>query len=330
MLDMIDLDSADRKILYELDLNARIPITKLARKLRLSREKVNYRINNLIKLGVIRKFVTMIDPTKLGYTVYKFFFKFQGLSREKEDKLIAYLTNNNYIYWFASARGKWDLNMTAFAKDINHLDEILSDFFSEYGKYILQQDFNTTLNVGILSKSWLIQDKIHRKEITFWGNKIEDIKLDKLDTELLRVIANNARMNATDLARKIKSTERAVIYRLRALEKIGVILGYTTSLDLSILKMQFFKATINFNFLSKHDKERIMEYCKDNINIGFLIFCVGSWFLELEFIVKDNNQFYDIMEDFRLKFPEMKGYDTIIFPKEYKFDWMPLCYKAEN
>lgn len=326
---MIELDNLDRRILYELDINARIPVTQLARKLRLSREKVNYRINTLMKKGVIRKFVTMIDPTKLGYSVYKMFFKFQNLSKEKEKEMVDYLTNNHYIYWIASARGKWDLNMTIFAKDINHLDEILFEFFSKYGRYILEQEFNTTLNVGIMSKDWILPEQKLKSKIVFFAGKIEDLKIDKIDVELLKVLANNARISATELAKKIHSSERIVIYRMKNLEKLGIILGYTTSLNLEILEMQFFKANINFNFLSKSEKEKVIEYCKNNPNIGFIIFCIGSWPLELELIVKDNRQFYDIMEDFRQRFPEMKGYDTMIFPIEYKFDWMPLCYKAE-
>jgi len=330
MLNMIDLDLTDRRILYELDLNARIPVTKLARKLRLSREKVNYRIGNLLKKGIVRKFVTMIDPTKLGYSVYKMFFKFQGLNKEKEKEMINYLTNNNYVYWIASARGKWDLNITLFAKDINHLDEILLEFFSKYGKYIFEQEFNTTLNVGIMSKDWLLAEQKLKSKIVFFAGKIEDYKIDKTDIELLRVLANNARMSATELAVKINSSERIVIYRMKNLEKLGIILGYSTSLNLEVLEMQFFKANVSFNFLSKQDKEKVVDYCRNHPNIGFLIFCVGSWPLELEFIVKDNREFYEIMEDFRQRFPEMKGYDTMIFPKEYKFDWMPLCYKVGN
>ena len=151
------IDKIDRKIIYELDINARIPVTQLSRKLHLSREKVNYRINNLVKKGIIRKFVTMINPTKLGYSVYKMFFKFQNLDKEKEKQMISYLTKNDYIYWIASAQGRWDLNMTIFAKDINHFDEILSDFVSKYGKYILEQEFNTTLKIGILSKNWILE-----------------------------------------------------------------------------------------------------------------------------------------------------------------------------
>ncbi|VVB79514.1 HTH-type transcriptional regulator Ptr1 [uncultured archaeon] len=323
------MDSIDRKIIYELDLNARISTAKLARKMHVSREKVNYRINNLLEKGVIRKFVTMINPAKLGYSIYKMFFKFQNLNKKKEEEMINYLMKSDYVYWIANAQGRWDLNITVFAKDINHFDSILSEFISKYGKFILEQEFNTTLQVEILSKNWVLLDNVTERKIAIFGGETSDLKIDKIDVEILRVLANNARMNAVDIALKTKTTERQVIYRMRQLEKIGVILGYTTSLNLDLLDMQFFKATINLNNLNLEERNKVMNYCKSNPNIGFLIFCVGSWPLELEMIVRDNKQFYDLMADFREKFPEVKGYDTIIFPTEYKFDWMPLCYKAE-
>mgnify|MGYP001559085816 CR=1 FL=1 len=331
MLNMnYEIDNTDRRIIYELDLNARMPTTKLSKKLRLSREKVNYRINNLVSKGIIRKFVTMINPVKLGYSIYKMFFKFQNLNKEKEKEMISYLIKNNYVYWVALAQGRWDLNLTVFAKDINHFDEILSEFISKYGKYILEQEFNTTLEVGILSKNWILEKNSTERKIFRFGGRVENIPIDKTDIEILKILANNGRMNSTEIARKINSTERKVIYRMKNLEKIGIILGYTTSLNLDLLDMQFFKATINLNLLSPEEKRKLIEYCKIIPNLGFFVFCVGSWPFEAEFIVKNNKQFYDIIDEFRQKFPEIKGFETIIFPKEYKFDWMPLCYSTED
>lgn len=320
----------DRKIIYELDLNARIPVTQLAKRLRQSRETVNYRINALIKRGIIRKFVTMIDSAKLGYSIYKMYFKFQNISKEKEQEAIKWLVNNKYIYWIASAKGKWDLNITIFAKNINHFDEIISEFISTYGQYILEQEFNTTLKVGIMSKDWIMPEQKKYSKIVHFGTEVYNTKIDQTDVEILRILANNARMSAIDIAKKIKSTQKIVIYRIKQLEQKRIILGYTTSLNLEALDMQFFKATISFNVLQDKTKMKIVEHCRKDPNIGFLIFCVGTWPLELELVVKNNTQFYEVMDKFREAIPEIKGYDTIIFPKEYKFDWMPLCYESNQ
>ena len=219
--------------------------------------------------------------------------------------------------------------MTVFAEDINHFDEILSDFISRYGKYILDQEFNTTLKVGILSKNWILEKEKHERKIVIFGGRIENIPVDKTDVEILRILANNGRMSFTEIARKIDSTERKVLYRMKNLEKKGIILGYTTSLNLELLDMQFFKATINLSLLSVDEKNKLIEYCRKNPNIGFFVFCVGSWPFEAEFIVKNNKEFYDIMEDLRQNFPKIKGFETIIFPVEHKFDWMPLCYEVK-
>jgi len=221
------------------------------------------------------------------------------------------------------------LNITVFAKDINHFDSIMSKFISRYNGFILEQEFNTTLKVGICSKNWILNEDKSNRKIVYVGDKIENLKIDKIDVEILRILANNGRMSATDIATKINSTERTVIYRMKLLEQKGIILGYSTSLNLEMLNMQFFKATINLNSLTEELKKEIESYCKNNSNIGFFIFCVGGWSLEFELIVKDNRQFYEILNEFKRKFPQVKSYETVIFPKEYKFDWMPLCYEID-
>jgi len=325
-----ELDLIDRKILYELDLNARISTTQLAKKLRVGRETTNYRINRLVKKGIIRKFVTMTNPAMFGYSVYKLFLKFQNLDKEKEKELLDCLMKNDYIYWIASCRGKYDLNFCVFAKNINHYEEIMSVFFEKYGNYILEQEFNTTLEVGIMSKDWLLPEKNLLSKLVYFGGNNLDIQIDEIDLQLLKILANNGRMNANKIAEKMNSTTRIVLYRMKELEKKGVILGYTISLDLNILKKQFFKTIIYFTHFNKKLKQKIVEYSRNNKNIGFFVFCVGSWSLELELIVDDNNQFYKIMDDLKQTFLEMKGYEFLMFPKEYKFDWVPQCYKPEK
>ncbi|MBU1703940.1 MAG: winged helix-turn-helix transcriptional regulator, partial [Nanoarchaeota archaeon] len=83
------LDKIDAKILAELDKNSKIPFSSLAKKLKISREIVKYRIKKLVNQGIIRSFTTMINPAKLGYMIYKVYLKFQNLPNEL--KLIEYL-----------------------------------------------------------------------------------------------------------------------------------------------------------------------------------------------------------------------------------------------
>ncbi len=88
------LDKIDRKILYELDLNSRQPVKNIAKKLKLSREVVNYRLKKMIDLKVIRNFTTSISVFKVGSFIVKTYISFIDMSILKEKEIINYLLKN--------------------------------------------------------------------------------------------------------------------------------------------------------------------------------------------------------------------------------------------
>lgn len=316
------LDKLDAKLLYLLDMDGRKPLSQLAKELKVSRDTLHYRLQRFLKEGIIKKFVAQVDVTRIGYGVFKAFYKFQNTSAKKKQEIIAWLVKNPYIYWIVDCRGRWDLNITVFAEGIREFDDIIADFVSAFGPFIAEQEINTTLDVGALQKNWGLQEQ-QRDLRPLYDKKQSTEQLDELDKALLKHLADNARDNVTDIARDLDTTARIVAYRIKELERKGIIVGYSISVDYEKLGKQFFKATIMFNTLSKETKMRIREYCKSRQNIIYYVFCVGSWPLEIEFAVKDNREFYEEMEVFREAFPEMKSYDTLIFPKEYKFEWVP-------
>jgi len=73
---MAALDTKDRKILYELDLNSRQSFSRLAKKVGLSKDAVRYRITSLEEQGVIQRFHTVINVSKLGFISFRIYMKF--------------------------------------------------------------------------------------------------------------------------------------------------------------------------------------------------------------------------------------------------------------
>jgi len=60
------LDEIDRKILNELQHNARIPVTELAKRVNLSKTPVAQRIRQMEEAGLISAYRAVISPLKLG------------------------------------------------------------------------------------------------------------------------------------------------------------------------------------------------------------------------------------------------------------------------
>jgi len=74
----IKIDLKDRKILTLLDENSRLSNSQIAKKVGLSKPAVEYRLNRFEKNNLILSHYVVIDFTKLGYSQYKIYFKFQN------------------------------------------------------------------------------------------------------------------------------------------------------------------------------------------------------------------------------------------------------------
>ena len=55
--------------------------------------------------------------------------------------------------------------------------------------------------------------------------------LDEVDARLLRLLEGNARLSLADLARAVSLSPQSVSERLKRLEDVGVLTGYTVRLD---------------------------------------------------------------------------------------------------
>jgi Lrp/AsnC family leucine-responsive transcriptional regulator len=55
--------------------------------------------------------------------------------------------------------------------------------------------------------------------------------MDKIDKKILKVLANNARINNVKMSKIIKLTAPATMQRIRRLQNSGIILGFKTILD---------------------------------------------------------------------------------------------------
>lgn len=62
------LDPINRRILTELVINARIPVTELARKVGLSKTPIALRIRQLEEAGLITGYRAVLSPVRLGLT----------------------------------------------------------------------------------------------------------------------------------------------------------------------------------------------------------------------------------------------------------------------
>ncbi|MBU1111810.1 MAG: winged helix-turn-helix transcriptional regulator, partial [Nanoarchaeota archaeon] len=212
----ISLDLTDRKILRELDKDCRIPNSLLAKKVNKSRETVKYRIQQLEKKGIITGFITSINPNKLGYYMFKAYLKLENIPEERE-KFFSELKKNKDIYWFGISDGAFDCVFAILSKDMTEYYEKINSLLSKWEHLIVSKILGTMVDTRQYHKKFFTNDT-DSKFVVFGGDIVEN-KIEDLDSKILNILANDARIPLAELARKVNSTIEIVRRRIKNLEE---------------------------------------------------------------------------------------------------------------
>lgn len=308
------LDLLDKKILYELDIDARQPITVLSKKLHKDRNIIEYRIKRLQEKGIIKNFVTLLDAGKLGLMVWNVYLEFQDISPQIEKQIITYLQNNNKVWWAAETTGKWDFIYSIFVRNVKEFYETVNEFNSKFGKYILNQSLAAHVEVEVFSRGYFLDKP--SKGIKWYG-KFEEIKLNETDQKILKELSTNARISSVELATKINSTARIVAYRIKDLQKKGIITRFRLQLDSKKIGYGFYKVLVNLKNISDKNDKSLEQYCKDLGNIIHYERKIGPWMLELEMEVESYEKADSLMKKMKEHFPTyIKNYDLMLITNE--------------
>ena len=293
------IDKIDKKILFELDRNCRIPDTQLAKIVGRSKESVRYRIKQLVEKGIITGFHTWIDPTKLGYNSYKIYLKLANIP-EKKQAFINLLKKEKRLFWLGVADGAWDLGLTFFDKNNLEFYKIQNELVSKFKDLILKKQVGVLVNVTVCTKDFLLDTP--KKEAITMFTEIEQNEIDDIDKKILRFLFNDARISLVDLAKQTGVSIDIIRSRKKKLEEKKIIVQYKASIDYNKLGYEFYKTFLYFNNLSEMDQNRIMEYIKQHPNILHMIKQISPWDMELEIMVKSYQEYNKIINNLKKEF----------------------------
>ena len=322
---MRKLDLIDRKIILELDTNARVTFNQIGKRLGIGKNNVQYRVKRLLEDGVIKKFVTQFSLGTLGLFLGKFYLQLSGFEKEKENEMYTYLMKDKRISWIAKCEGRWDLMIGAYVESLNQLNSIKQDFFKKYEKYITSYDVVFLVEGYTSQRTYLLNKKSPSKKIEkFIG--AQKIELDDKDKKIIRLVANNARFNYLDIAEKTRLNIKTVQRRIKELEKKGVIQGYVTFLDPKTIGYNFFKLCIYLqNYESKFNS--FLTYCMELANVIHVIESLGPWEVELEIETESLEDFYNLTHKIRNEFSDIiKKTESVIISHEMKLEYFPEWY----
>lgn len=315
---MAELDLKDKKIIYELDKDSRQSLNKLAKKVRLSKDVVNYRIKKLENEDYILGYQTLIDFTKIGYMAIRFYINLIGASPKKEKEIIDYLVKNKKVFLVSETEGYTNISLGILVKDVYEIKEFQKDFEIKFKSFIKELKVGIYLDIFHFNRDYLL-GKTSQDSKAIIINSNEKVKVDDKDIEILKILSKNARTPLIEISKKINVNANTIAFRIKNLERKKVILGYKIIFGYSKINYTYIKADLILNEISR--EKEILKFCEQQNNIIYVLWATGGADIELFFEVENTDKFLNLMKEMRERFKEIIEWKYTIFSKYHKFNY---------
>jgi len=321
------LDLKDRKILYHLDLNSRESFRSIGRKVGLTKDVVTNRIKRLQKIGIIKKFRTRVNLASLGYIYVRIYYVFQYTNPGIKSEIIEHFVNNKHTMAVISLEGSYNLLVIIPNKNLFQLNSFSEQALIRYGDFIAEQASSIYLSCSWYALSFLLDEKDEKRNLIptvderilpeTWEDFISG-KIDQIDFKILKILALDARIPTTEIAKKLHLTVTKTHHRIKKLMESGIIEGFGVTLDLGKLGYRFYHVNINLKKLAK--RYQIIDYIRHNPNLYCIEKTIGhAADLELEFYLKNVEQLHQMMDDISMKFPDcIKNFNYFSYMEIHK------------
>ena len=225
--DYIGIDEVDVKILMTLLRNPRTGFVEIANELKISANTIRSRFERLKRTGVITGAIMQINPKSLGYNCIA---NLMIRTDYKEDKkILEFLETIPNIISFHTQLGKYNLVCFAALKttdELAHMIEQLSrhpnimKVSSNIWVDVINMDHPENLLIPQDSRNQSgTNPKWVRPELFKENNSVPDLKLDKTDITIMKLISENARMSFRKISSQMGLSTLAIIKRYNRLRK---------------------------------------------------------------------------------------------------------------
>lgn len=320
----LKLTANDRKIIKELYDNARTPVSVIAKKVLMSKEGINYRINRLLKTGLLTGFNTVVDIKKLGLQMYFVYIQFRNIDIEKEKQIHEYLWKHKNVAWMIKCIGNFDVVLKVFVSDVVELDKIVKEMESRFEANFGSYSFDVITDERAIPFSFLYKHEENLETYHMKGEPEKPIKLSKTELSILKAIARNARKSNIDIGREIGTRRENVKYYLKKLESQKVILKFRPDAWPKKLGYNWYFIILKTSKMEPELKNILNHYLINHPNMTYIYNTIGSSDVQVEVRVKTRMKLNEILMELRGILKEvLKQQEVLNVLQELKYTYVP-------
>jgi len=318
------IDLKDRKILRELDMNARMPTKQLAKKVGVSRQVAQYHIERMREEGTIGGFFTIFDSAVVGKRWFRIVIQLRKITAAEKEAFIEYFKAHPDVLWLGEVGGNWDFVLNLVSDDQFSFDRLFSGILEKWGASIQRYEVLVYINVRDQQRRYVLADYETEPESLFHQMKFDpNAGFDELDKKIIRLLSKNASLPYSQIASSLAVSYKTVQSRMEVMEKNKVILGYRAIINPGRVGYESHMLFLSTNTYRPELEKQLDEFLK-HPNVTYVVRQLGRWRIGLEAEFRDRNEFQAFLIELRTRFGDIiSEYETFPIFFDHVIDYFP-------
>ena len=263
---------------------------------------IRYCLHKLQDRRIIR-YYPFINVYPFGYGAYSVYFSLTPEGENVKTRLIQALTEAEQVSWLAEIGGKYQYCMTVLARQPHEVHAFLDRLTAAFGSFMGERCFSAQISLSIFHAKFLGVPK-PAKAFLKWGPVEREVEIDELDRQILGGLTQFKYHSLQDCSRQLGLPNSTVAWRVKDLQRKGIIIGFVYLIDTLALGMQNFKLLLAAKDISGlHGK--LFDFCKEHKHVTTLIECCGSWDFEIGVEIEDGAGVVRLEQDLKRKFGQL-------------------------
>jgi DNA-binding Lrp family transcriptional regulator len=318
--EIVKIDKKDEKILALLSENARMAATSIAKKVRLSKDTVNYRIKRMQEQHVIEGFYPEFTFRKLGYEIYHVFLLIDEADKAKYDRLIGVLKAHKNTIILTEYSAMWDVDWVLVARNTSEFESILAEVSADFYGVILERS------------NYLVTEELRYRTVPYPSRvakliaqkKEAEHKPDEKDIAILRALSENSRVSTYKLSGKVGLSADAIGLRIKKLVEAGVITRFTVLPGLSALGYSEYTFCMQMKVFTGNSEVRLKGLMELHPNIISAVKVFGEWDVIVRISARNTAEFHKEVKEIKAIFSAtVKNYCVLMACEEHVFNPLP-------
>jgi DNA-binding Lrp family transcriptional regulator len=316
---MHELNTLDKKIIYELENNSRQSLSKISRTLKTSQQVVSYRLINLEKENIVKKHITIIDYCSLGYKNCLVGIKIKPTDVDNKNKLLTWLKNKKNVFYVCDCCEKYNYIFEFFYKKEEDILTVIEEFKNNFFEMVCNYNIFLVYETSLFNKDYFFEDYRNSENEIIIETKNKVKKIDDLEKKILLEISENSKKPTTEIAKKLSVTPETVVNKLKKLNQTNIILGYRLFTNLNNNIYYYFIKLKNSN------KKEIINYLKNIKNTTTIFKLLGEYDLIVKLEINQKKDIYKELNNIKKLFCDIVDEIDLIFVyKEHKLNF--FCF----